>query len=827
MTPRHAQMRIPARLDGARSWRTCLRTAIAVLALSASVAAHAGNWELFGPVDSRFVALAGTPRYDGLLFGYTLATTAEGSAVQAYVTLDNGQRWRRATPIDAEPSSRRFASVLAGGTTPVLYAEVADRLLRSDDLAVTWVPIASGIAPRLAGVNPLDGREVYAVIGGVLQHSLDGGASWTGIGLAGATVATIDWHARIAFVGFANGNVASIRLADGSTVNTVLIPNAALAADGNLAFAINAGNVYRSADDGRTWQWMLLEVGQLNAAGVAFAPSVSGFAYLWESAGGGRRLWRTANRGDSWTMVATAPCACDWTSVVVSALDANVIVASTTGGTFLSTDGGLTFVAPSPLLGAPGGPALGVLADTNVAVSKWLVSPRGRLPPLYTQDGGATWLPLPGAPDGDVPRPVFVHPEFNGLLIAQGNVRASGTSVWRSPDWGVTWKSELALGGPEGARIAAVVVGNLPTDLLVLGRVEGAGGASTEAHASSDTGASWSPRAAPPLAVRAGVRTSAGILAGGDDTGSGSLVRSVDGGASWQPLSMPVDADVTALAVSRWVTSRVYLGTNRGGAYAVYASGDGGLTWSPASRMLGEGPVVSIAVDPLDPDHVVIAQHGDGVFRSTDAGATWLPLDRGLHGVAIESVVFDAKQPRYLYAATEAGLFRADLDSGAPEGIARAYEFYYPLFDHYFSSSDATEVDGLDRGIIVGWERTGALTRIEPPAPVPRRAVCRFFGTGFAPKSSHFYTPYASECESLKGDSKWVYEGIAFGWRLPDANGRCEVDFRPLYRLYNGFAGGAPNHRYTTSLRQFYAMLDAGWVFEGDARTLVFACVPN
>jgi photosystem II stability/assembly factor-like uncharacterized protein len=826
MTPRLAQTRIPARSVGARPWRSSFRAAVAALALLPAIAAHAGDWTLFSPVDSRFVALGGTPRFEGLLIGYTLATTAEGTAVQPYVTLDNGQRWRRATPLDAEPSSRRFATLLAGGTTPVLYVELADRLLRSDDQASTWVPIASGSTPRLAAVNPLDGNDVYAIVGGTLQHSLDGGASWSAIGPAGATAASVDWYARVAYVATADGNVTSINLVGGATINTVVIPNAALSADGNLVFAINTGNVYRSIDNGKTWQWMLLEAGQLNAAGVAFAPSVSGFAYLWESAGGGRRLWRTPNRGDTWTMVATAPCACEWTSVVVSSLDANVIVAATTGGTFLSTDGGVTFATPSPLLGAPGGPVLGILSDPNDFPSKWLVTPRGPLPPLATQNGGTTWLPVNGAPDGDVPRPIFVHPELSGHVIAQGNARAQGTSVWTSSDAGNLWKSELAFGGAAGAAVAAVIVGNQPTDLLLLARVEGAGAATTEARASSDAGYIWAHRPAPALAVRAAVRTSAGILAGGDDTGSGTLFRSVDDGASWQPLAVPFDADVAALAVAKSSPGRVYLGTRLGGAYAVFASVDGGLTWTPASRMLGAGPVASIAVHPLQPDHVAIAQPGDGVFRTTDAGATWLPLDAGLHGVAVESVAFDVKLPRYLYVGSETGLFRADLDTGAPTGVARAYEYYYPPFDHYFATSDPVEVDGLDRGIIGGWERTGAFTRVEPTAPLPRRPVCRFYGSGFAPKSSHFYTPYADECESLKGDPKWVYEGIAFGWRLPDANGRCNLGFRPLYRLYNDFAGGAPNHRYTTSLRDFYAMLDAGWVFEGDARTLVFGCVP-
>ena len=133
----------------------------------------------------------------------------------------------------------------------------------------------------------------------------------------------------------------------------------------------------------------------------------------------------------------------------------------------------------------------------------------------------------------------------------------------------------------------------------------------------------------------------------------------------------------------------------------------------------------------------------------------------------------------------------------------------------------------LERGVIPGWTRTGHYALVETPDGLQKMAVCRFFGTGFAPKSSHFYTPYVNECDLLKADPIWVYEGVAFAWRLPDANGRCDLGRRPLYRVYNNAAGGAPNHRYTTNLSIVDAMQASGWVYEGDGRTLVFACVPN
>ena len=72
----------------------------------------------------------------------------------------------------------------------------------------------------------------------------------------------------------------------------------------------------------------------------------------------------------------------------------------------------------------------------------------------------------------------------------------------------------------------------------------------------------------------------------------------------------------------------------------------------------------------------------------------------------------------------------------------------------------------------------------------------------------------------------WEYESIAFYLQLPDANGNCPAGTVILYRLYNNGMGGAPNHRFTTSLVIFNQMLAAGWIFEGDLRTYAFACVP-
>jgi len=163
------------------------------------------------------------------------------------------------------------------------------------------------------------------------------------------------------------------------------------------------------------------------------------------------------------------------------------------------------------------------------------------------------------------------------------------------------------------------------------------------------------------------------------------------------------------------------------------------------------------------------------------------------------------------------------------QSTAAAVEYYYADWGFYFETSFPDEIAALDAGAFGGvWKRTGQTFNVWPSqTSALALPACRFFSAIFAPKSSHFYTPFANECASLKAGDAWQYEGIAFYIALADANGNCAAETVPLYRVYNNGMGGAPNHRYTTSLDILNQMIAAGWQFEGNGNTKVFACVPQ
>lgn len=99
------------------------------------------------------------------------------------------------------------------------------------------------------------------------------------------------------------------------------------------------------------------------------------------------------------------------------------------------------------------------------------------------------------------------------------------------------------------------------------------------------------------------------------------LIRSTDAGRTWQPVSLLGKRDFHVLEAAG---SRVYgYGSDFESRQAgLLVSEDGGRSWRERTS---PEPLVSLAIDPSDPDRVV-ASGEDGLYASTDAGQGWRPL---------------------------------------------------------------------------------------------------------------------------------------------------------------------------------------------------------
>jgi len=190
------------------------------------------------------------------------------------------------------------------------------------------------------------------------------------------------------------------------------------------------------------------------------------------------------------------------------------------------------------------------------------------------------------------------------------------------------------------------------------------------------------------------------------------------------------------------------------------------------------------------------------------------------------------------YAINDAGQIAANSCTGAapqhceafrldPVPTPSAIEYYHAAYGHYFVTTVSSEIAALDAGVLAGWVRTGQSFRTYPVDTPATTDVCRFWsGQTYQTKSSHHYAPHGWACAVVLVNPDWVFEGDVFAMRLPDAEGGCVDGTVPLYQLYNGGQGGAPNHRYTTSAGIRSQMLSTGWIPEGTG-VGVIGCVPD
>ena len=159
--------------------------------------------------------------------------------------------------------------------------------------------------------------------------------------------------------------------------------------------------------------------------------------------------------------------------------------------------------------------------------------------------------------------------------------------------------------------------------------------------------------------------------------------------------------------------------------------------------------------------------------------------------------------------------------TGASTPTVTVVEYHNSDFDHYFITPVAAEIALLDAHAapFQAWSRTGFSFNayVNATAPVDSVAICRFFNSSFAPKSSHFYAPHGLGCEAtIASFPDWKLEDDKlFNSMLPDTNGACPAGTLPVYRLYNSGMGGAPNHRFVTSLAERQTMINQGFVAEG------------
>lgn len=144
------------------------------------------------------------------------------------------------------------------------------------------------------------------------------------------------------------------------------------------------------------------------------------------------------------------------------------------------------------------------------------------------------------------------------------------------------------------------------------------------------------------------------------------LIKSRDGGQSWQQLGLEGQADFHTLATG-YASDAVYVVNHQANARmdrpGIYSTLDDGLKWQRADAK-GLGPNVnSLAVHPTDAK-VVAAGAEDGLYLSRDSGNSFERLVGG-EQVLAEAFDLDAAHLWFSAYAGKPALFRIGLTAGA------------------------------------------------------------------------------------------------------------------------------------------------------------------
>lgn len=341
------------------------------------------------------------------------------------------------------------------------------------------------------------------------------------------------------------------------------------------------------------------------------------------------------------------------------------LLAGTGGGLYVSEDFGASWGLRSPV-------------DWNVL--SVLITSRGTiLVGTYRKgikrsiDGGENWTSV--GFDGNVYVDALLEdPEGSILAAVAGSVADEPTGVFRSNDYGLTWRAI----GPIDEHVYSVSV-PVPGQIYA--------GTERGTFRSSDGGETWSRledlSASAPLSsvVEVGGVLVAGFAEPRHRAPGAGARRSLDGGITWQGMNgLPPETSVHTLVA---VGDTVYASTGdvlgRGGA-GIYRTTDR-RTWI-LEGLGGQWPSPLM----IAPNGVLFAGATEtGVFASVPGSGIWRPLSSGLKNWNPTALASDTAGA--VFALTSRSLFRYDetsrnwSETALPEAAAAATPFNFGVLE--------------------------------------------------------------------------------------------------------------------------------------------------
>lgn len=177
---------------------------------------------------------------------------------------------------------------------------------------------------------------------------------------------------------------------------------------------------------------------------------------------------------------------------------------------------------------------------------------------------------------------------------------------------------------------------------------------------------------------------------------AGALVRSLDGGETWEDRRPDGPFDTHTLVMHKLAPDRLYSAAGDGfmePGNGFVRSDDGGKTWYRPDEGLEYHYLWGMAVNPADPDTIIISaapgpeqahyppSAQSAIYRRSD-GSQWQQVQTGLpapHGLLASALAADEAEPGVFYAGNNQGLFRSRDTGFTWEKLAIAWPTGMPL----------------------------------------------------------------------------------------------------------------------------------------------------
>ncbi len=476
--------------------------------------------------------------------------------------------------------------------------------------------------------------------------------------------------------------------------------SACFAVRGNVAFSGNGGRIYRSADEGLTWNSVYspylfedyLTCLCVTAEEVVLAGSYNGRVFRSTNGGNdwsetqfsltsgplramlaigpngvllasGARIFYSSDGGLNWTHQNSEPVLSPLTSLAFN--DQGILFAGSDGaGVYKSADTGKTCVQVTTGLGSmrvlavhstssghlfAGTVGNGLYRSTNTG-EQWIrcANGLGSLV-IYSLASDRTGNIFLGSTDGFYRSKddgttwkqvntglANAYTYFTGFDVRDNVYAGTSSGLFQSSDHGTSWVRNSLNSG---------FVYSVVFDAQGLGFAA----ADVGVFRTTNGGESWSR--IPSFGYfnnHVMIHPTGFVFAAGD----AGLFRSTDSGIVWSQVGQPLINDfVSGLASSN---RYIFAGSGNG---RMFRSSDLGTTWDDISSDSSNSYIFDFAIHPNS--HVFASTYFGGVLRSTDNGSSWSCV-----GFQDTTTFFAINKDGVLFVATSVGIFRSQ-DEGA------------------------------------------------------------------------------------------------------------------------------------------------------------------